>query len=205
MPVAPVVRFSAGRFRHAATASCSTQPSAPVKLTAVAPMAKPALPPWISSISPAGGKVESLAQIRVIFGKPVTEVTSLSGDGPRAVLDHVTIEPPLKGRFTVLTPRMIGFVAEQALPVGTRVRVTLTAGLHDLAGDALGNDLAWTFETVPVEFTNLPQLTVPGDESTPPPVGVRPKIPRYRQRRSTKLRWPATHAWPAPATAFRSP
>ncbi len=158
------------------TSSCSTQPATPSKLAAVAPLAKPALPAWISSVSPAGGEVESLAQIRVIFSKPVTQVESLSGDGPRTVLDHVTIEPTLKGRFTVLTPRMIGFVAEQALPVGTRVRVTLTAGLRDLAGDVLGSDVAWTFETAPVDFTNLPKLTAPDDESTPPPVGKRPKI-----------------------------
>ncbi len=159
-----------------ATASCSTQPAAPAKLPAVAPIAKPVLPAWIASVSPVGGKVESLAQIRVIFSKPIAPVASLSGDGPRAILDHVTIDPPLKGRFTVLTPRMIGFVAEQALPVGTRVRVTLASGLRDLAGDALNGDLAWTFETAAVEFTNLPELTVPDGESTPPPVGLRPKI-----------------------------
>jgi hypothetical protein len=59
------------------TAACSTQPAAPAKLAPVAPLAKPALPPWISSISPTGAKVESLSQVRVIFNKPVTKVESL--------------------------------------------------------------------------------------------------------------------------------
>ncbi|MGA8533877.1 MAG: Ig-like domain-containing protein, partial [Candidatus Tumulicola sp.] len=159
-----------------ASASCSTQPAAPAKLARVAPLAKPVLPPWIASISPTGGKVESLTQIRVIFSKPIAKVESLSGDGPRAVLEHVTIEPALKGRFAVLTPRMIGFIAEQALPVGTRVRVALTSGLRDLAGDSLASDLSWTFETESLEFSNLPQLTAADGESTPGPVGLRPKI-----------------------------
>ncbi len=121
--------------------------------------------------------MQSLAQIRIIFAKPVTKIEALSGDGPREVLDHVRIEPALKGRFSVLTPRMIGFVAEQALPIGTRVRVTLTAGLRNLDGDALPNDLAWTFETAPLELRGLPKLTTSDDESTPAPAGLDPKIP----------------------------
>ncbi|MBV8372674.1 MAG: Ig-like domain-containing protein, partial [Candidatus Eremiobacteraeota bacterium] len=158
-----------------AVAACSTQPSPPARLVAVAPLPKPSLPAWIAAVSPAGDKVESLAQIRVIFNKPVTRVESLSGDGPRAVLDHVSLEPAMRGRFTVLTPRMIGFVAEQALPIGTRARITLTAGLRDLAGDSLDHDLAWTFETKALTLKDLPKLTG-DDESTPAPVGLRPKM-----------------------------
>ena len=158
-------------------AACSTQPAPPAKLAPVAALARPALPPWIASVSPSGGGVVSLAQVRVIFAKPVTKVEALSGDGPRAVLDHVRIEPALKGRFSVLTPRMVGFIPDQALPVGTRVRVTLTAGLRDLDGDALPGDLAWTFETAPLELKHLPKLTAADDESTPPPAGLAPKIP----------------------------
>lgn len=71
---------------------------------------------------------------------------------------------------------MIGFVGDQALPIGTRVRVTLTAGLHDLAGDVLAHDLAWTFETDPLQFTSLPQLRASDDEATPAPVGLQPKL-----------------------------
>jgi uncharacterized protein YfaS (alpha-2-macroglobulin family) len=127
------------------------------------------------SVSPIG-KAETLAQIRVIFDKPVTPVEALSGSGPRDVLSHVSIEPAFAGHFTVLTPRMIGFVADQALPIGSRVRVTLRAGLRDLTGDALAGDLAWTFETEPLQFSGLPQIKAADDESTPPPVGLRPKL-----------------------------
>jgi uncharacterized protein YfaS (alpha-2-macroglobulin family) len=158
-----------------AISSCTPSAPAPAKLAAVSPMAKPALPPWIASISPLG-KAESLAQIRVIFAKPVTSLQSLSGEGPRAVLDHVSIEPALRGHFVVLTPRMIGFVADQAIPVGTRVRVTLSAGLRDLAGDALTKDLAWTFETDDLAFSGLPSVSPSPDETAPPPVGLRPTI-----------------------------
>jgi len=157
-------------------AACSTPPGQPQKLPAVAALPKPQVPPWIASVSPVGGNVESLAQIRVIFAKPVTRVESLAGDGPADVLQHVRIDPALKGRFVVLTPRMIGFVADQALPIGTRARVTLTAGLRDLDGDTLPADLAWTFETAPLEFSALPSVVATDDESTPAPVGLHPKL-----------------------------
>ncbi|MBV8489797.1 MAG: Ig-like domain-containing protein, partial [Candidatus Eremiobacteraeota bacterium] len=156
------------------TGSKGTAP-APVKLTPVAGLPKPSLPPWIQSVSPLSD-AQSLAQIRVIFNKPVTKVESLSGDGPTEVLSHVSIDPPLQGHFTVLTPRMIGFVADQALPVGSRVKVTLSAGLSDLDGDSLASDLAWTFETQPLSFDALPQLKASEDEDTPAPVGTRPAL-----------------------------
>lgn len=122
------------------------------------------------------GNAASLAQIRVIFAKPVTKVEALSGVGPQSVLGHFAIAPALRGHFVVLTPRMVGFVAEQALPLGTRVRVTLTSGLRDLAGDALSGDLAWTFETDPIGFRDLPQTKASDDEPTPQPVGLRPAL-----------------------------
>ena len=113
----------------AAASACSAPGPEAAKLAPVASVPNPSLPPWITSISPTR-TAQSLAQIRVIFAKPVTKVEALSGDGPREVLDRITIEPALRGHFTVLTPQMIGFVAEQALPVGTRVRVTLHTGLR---------------------------------------------------------------------------
>ncbi len=155
--------------------ACANPAANAPRLAAVEALPKPSLPPWIASISPTG-TADTLAQVRVIFGKPVTAVEALSGDGPRDVLSHVSIAPALRGHFTVLTPRMIGFVPDQALPIGTRVRITLHAGLHDLDGDRLDQDLAWTFETAALSFTNLPQLSAPDDEATPGPVDVRPKL-----------------------------
>ncbi|MGA9944652.1 MAG: Ig-like domain-containing protein, partial [Candidatus Cybelea sp.] len=155
--------------------ACANPAANAPKLIPIQALPKPTLPPWIASISPTG-TADTLAQVRVIFGKPVTAVEALSGDGPRDVLSHVSIAPALRGHFTVLTPRMIGFVPDQALPIGTRVRITLTAGLHDLDGDRLDQDLAWTFETPALSFTNMPQLSAPDDEATPGPVDVRPKL-----------------------------
>jgi uncharacterized protein YfaS (alpha-2-macroglobulin family) len=159
----------------AAITSCTGgAPSVP-RLLAVAALPKPSLPPWIASISPTR-TAQTLSQIRVIFAKPVTPVEALSGQGQSDVLDRIRIEPQLAGHFVVLTPRMIGFVADRALPIGTRVRVTLAAGLRDLSGDALQQDLAWTFETEALSFSSLPQLTAGDDEATPAPVGLQPKL-----------------------------
>jgi uncharacterized protein YfaS (alpha-2-macroglobulin family) len=163
----------------AALAACSgaQKPGAPAggPLPAVAALPGPKLPGWIASISPTK-RAQSLAQVRIIFAKPVTTLGSLEGAGPADVLGHIKIEPNLAGKFVVLTPRMIGFVPEQALPTGTRVRVTLTAGLRDLDGDTLGDDLAWTFETEPVGFTDIPSLGSNQDGETPPPSDVRPTL-----------------------------
>ncbi|HEY2475255.1 MAG TPA: Ig-like domain-containing protein [Candidatus Cybelea sp.] len=157
-----------------AVASCTGRPG-PAKLVPVAALPKPSLPPWIASISPTQNAA-TLAQVRVIFAKPVAPVAALSGDGARGVLEHLEVAPPLAGHFTLLTPRMVGFVADRALPIGTRVRVTLKAGLRDLAADALQSDLAWTFETESLAFTDLPQLRSGDDESTAAPVDVRPTL-----------------------------
>jgi hypothetical protein len=161
----------------AAVTSCNQNAPTPTKLSPVAPLVKPVLPTWIASISPTG-KTESLAQVRVIFAKPVAKVEALSGAGPADVLSHFSLDPPLKGKFSLLTPRMVGFVAEQALPIGTRVAVKLSAGLHDLDGDTLANDLAWTFETDPLAMTNLPSLKAAQDESATP--GPAPTLPTLK-------------------------
>jgi alpha-2-macroglobulin len=161
----------------AALAACTTTAPVAKKMPAVSALPKPAIPPWIASISPVGPNVTSLSQIRVIFAKPVTKVEALSGAGPRDVLDHIRIDPALAGHFVVLTPRMVGFVADQALPIGARARVTLTAGLRDLDGDALDHDIAWTFETQPIAFTDLPQISpTSSDDPSPPPVGLSPVL-----------------------------
>jgi alpha-2-macroglobulin len=170
------VRFLLGVFVIAiAAASCGAPETAAPRLPAVAARPKPSLPPWIASISPLE-KAQSLAQIRIIFAKPMTPVEALSGAGPTSVLAHLSIQPELHGHFSVLTPRMVGFVAEQALPTGTRVAVTLSTGLRDLSGDKLDHDLVWTFETGALEFSDLPQVSPSPDEPTPQPVGLRPVL-----------------------------
>ncbi len=145
------------------------------RLAEIDAQAAPTLPAWISSVSPTR-TAQTLSQIRVIFAKPVTTVGALEGDGPREVLDHLQLDPDLPGKFVVLTPRMIGFVPERALPIGTRVRVTLTKGLHDLSGDALAYDLAWTFETSPLAFSDFSTASEGADQPTPQPTGLTPKL-----------------------------
>jgi uncharacterized protein YfaS (alpha-2-macroglobulin family) len=156
-----------------ALVSCG-QPG-PAKLEAVAPLARPALPSWIASISPTKS-AQNLAQIRVIFNKPIVPLEAVSSAQTGDVLSHFAITPQLAGHFTVLTPRMVGFVAERALPIGTRVRVTLSAGLKDTAGDTLAQDLAWTFATDPLAVSDMPQIKPPDSEETASPVELDPAL-----------------------------
>ena len=169
-------RFLSIALASLALVACSQGPRVTDKLAAVQPLPKPSLPSWISSISPTV-TAQSLAQIRIVFAKPVSAVEALESDGPRDVLSHIAIAPNVKGRFVVLTPRMVGFVADQALPIGSRVRVTITQGLKDLAGDTLDHDVAWTFETKSMTLTALPNASAAPGESTPAPFGLDQQIP----------------------------
>ncbi len=102
------------------------------------------------------------------------------------MLAHFSISPALGGRFVLLTPRMVGFVADQALPVGTRVRVTLGAGLRDLAGDSLARRLAWTFGTPALNLTDLPQLGPDEDGDDAGAGGRKSEARDHRERRARR-------------------
>ncbi len=136
--------------------STTDQPEAPPEpLAEVAELPDPELPTWIEQISPTG-KANTLAQIRIRFADALVPVESLESPDRAAILEKFEIFPEIPGQFRFLTPRMIGFQADRAIPKATRLRVTLKAGLADLANHRLTQDLAWTFETEPIQITNLP-------------------------------------------------
>ena len=127
----------------------------PEPLPAVAELPDPELPDWIEQISPTG-EAETLAQIRIRFAEPLVAVESLESPARKSTLEKFEIFPPIPGEFRFLTPRMVGFQADRAIPKATRMRVTLKSGLQDLSGHALDQDIAWTFTTEPIKITDLP-------------------------------------------------
>ncbi|MDE5119745.1 MAG: alpha-2-macroglobulin family protein, partial [Trichodesmium sp. St19_bin1] len=72
-------------------------------------------------------------------------------------LKQFEIFPELPGQFRFLTPKMVGFQLEEALPKSAIFKVTLKSGLSDLKNHQLDQDLVWTFNTEPVKLTNLPR------------------------------------------------
>ncbi len=122
----------------------------------VAPLPQPQIPDWIEQISPTK-EAEPLAQIRIRFKDPVIPLESLDSPEQQIKLNLFQIQPALPGRFRFLTPRMVGFQADEPLPKATRIQVTVKAGLADLNNHRLTQDLAWTFTTDPIQITNLPQ------------------------------------------------
>jgi uncharacterized protein YfaS (alpha-2-macroglobulin family) len=141
-----------------AAAGCSSPPAGPsaaTPLPAVTALAPQPLPSWIASISPRGSAADG-AQIRIRFNADVVPVESLEAPDKSAALARFATVPALPGRFTFLTPRMVGFEADAPFPHASRIRVTLAAGLGDLAGHRLAGDYAWTFETQPVDLSGLP-------------------------------------------------
>jgi uncharacterized protein YfaS (alpha-2-macroglobulin family) len=124
-------------------------------LPSIALLPLPQLPNWIEQISPTG-QSEPLAQIRIRFKDPLIPVEQIDSPNQKELLKKLEILPPVSGKFRFLTPRMVGFQADEALPKATRFQVTLKAGLKDLNNHQLEQDLAWTFNTEPIQITNLP-------------------------------------------------
>jgi uncharacterized protein YfaS (alpha-2-macroglobulin family) len=157
---------------------CSTANIFPgsAPLPTVEALPNPTLPDWIEQISPLGD-AETKAQIRVRFKEALIPVESLESEKQQDLLKKFELVPPLPGQFRFLTPRMVGFQADQAIPKAARVRVTLKEGLADLKNHRLEKDLAWTFNTEPIKLSNLPS-SYSGE--TPPeltnPIDVKPTL-----------------------------
>jgi hypothetical protein len=154
------------------SAGCNQRVPAPSQepLPAVSPLPSPPAQAPIQSVSPVG-TADTLAQIRVVFSDDLIPLERLESPDEAAILAHFSISPALPGTFRFLTPRMIGFEADKAWPVATRVRVTIAQGLRDLHGHALAGDLSWTFQTAAVALDQLPGKN--GDDE---PLDLRPKI-----------------------------
>jgi hypothetical protein len=136
----------------------------------------PQLPDWIESVTPLG-EAQPRSQILIRFKEPLIPLESLDSDDRSNLLNKFEIIPPLPGQFRFLTPRMVGFQFEKALPKATRVRVTLKAGLQDLSKHELAEDLAWTFNTEKIKITDLPNPQKEGEaESESEPIDINPTL-----------------------------
>ena len=158
-------------FAIAGCHSGGTNAPAPLELVAPAPVATPQ--GLIASFAPQG-TVDTLAQVRVIFRNDLIPLEKLESADEAAVLAKFTIAPALPGHFRFLTPRMIGFQADAALPLATRVRVTVAKGLSDTGGHVLANDFTWTFNTAEVTLSDLPLQDDAKSQADPGPLD--PKI-----------------------------
>ncbi|KAF3890759.1 alpha-2-macroglobulin family protein [Tolypothrix bouteillei VB521301] len=138
-------------------AGCGFVSIAPRKeqLPTVSVLNPPQLPDWIEQISPLSDS-EPLNQIRIRFKEALIPVESLDSAEQQGLLKKFEIVPSIPGHFRFLTPRMVGFQVEEALPKATRFQVTLKAGLADLKNHRLNQDLAWTFNTELIKLTDLP-------------------------------------------------
>ncbi|MGB3535024.1 MAG: Ig-like domain-containing protein [Microcoleaceae cyanobacterium] len=143
-------------------------------LTAVSSLPLPQLPDWIEEISPTG-ETTSSSQVRIRFKYPLIPVEQLDSPRQRQLLNQFEMTPNLPGHFRFLTPRMVGFQADKALPLSTRVQVRLKQGLEDLNDHRLEQDLAWTFRTESIQFSDLPG-TETRSGSVENPVGLMPQL-----------------------------
>ncbi|MDZ8108792.1 MAG: alpha-2-macroglobulin [Nostoc sp. DedQUE12a] len=144
------------------------------QLPTVSPLTPPKLPDWIEQISPIGN-AKPLNQIRIRFKEALIPVENLDSPEQQKLLQKFAIWPPLPGEFRFLTPRMVGFQAQKALPKATRLQVTLKSGLADLKNHRLDKDLAWTFNTESINLTNLPGVN-PIEKADAEPIDLQQKL-----------------------------
>ncbi|ODG98345.1 hypothetical protein A4S05_09475 [Nostoc sp. KVJ20] len=144
------------------------------QLPAVSSLTPPKLPDWIEQISPIGD-AKPLNQIRIRFKEALIPVESLDSPEQQKILEKFALWPPLPGQFRFLTPRMVGFQADKALPIATRFQVTLKAGLADLKNHRLDKDLPWTFNTESINLTNLPGVN-PIEKADIEPIDLQQKL-----------------------------
>ncbi|MGI8502604.1 MAG: alpha-2-macroglobulin family protein [Hassallia sp.] len=144
------------------------------QLPEVSALTPPNLPDWISQISPLGD-AKPLQQIRIRFKEALIPLESLDNPEQEGLLQKFELTPNLLGHFRFLTPRMVGFEAEKALPKATRFKVTLKAGLADLKKHRLQKDLAWSFNTEVINLTNLPGVN-PIEKSEAESIDLKEKL-----------------------------
>ncbi|WP_308255456.1 MG2 domain-containing protein [Geminocystis sp. GBBB08] len=141
-------------------------------LPSVSSIPLPTLPNWIEQITPIN-EAKPLSQILIRFKNPLIPLEKLDTPQQENLLTKFEILPPLAGQFRILTPKMVGFQADKALPKATRIKVTLKSGLSDLKNNTLAEDLAWTFTTETIKLTNLPGKTKDSDEQIEP-IDIKP-------------------------------
>jgi uncharacterized protein YfaS (alpha-2-macroglobulin family) len=141
----------------AACHSRTPQPAATLAAVEPATAPSPAANSPIAAYAPnSDDEADTLAQIRVIFRDDVIPLEKLESADETALLAKFSIEPALPGHFRFLTPRMVGFQADAAIPIATRVRVTVAKGIRDAHGRTLAHDFTWSFETADVTIGGLP-------------------------------------------------
>ncbi|MCM1983510.1 alpha-2-macroglobulin family protein [Lyngbya confervoides] len=143
-------------------------------LPEVAAIPVPALPDWIEDISPTQDSTP-LSPIRIRFKDPLIPLEQIDSPRQQEILENFALYPAIPGKFRFLTPRMVGFQLDQALPQATRLRVTLKAGLSDLQQHRLEEDLAWTFSTAPLSLTDLPGEAAKAEQEADP-LDLKPQL-----------------------------
>ena len=178
----------------AALVSCGGPPRTARSLAPVAALPKPSLPPWIASISPAGTAAIARADPHHLRQAGHAGRRRSPAPARTTCSSHVSHRAArLRGHFTVLTPRMIGFVADQALPIGTRVRVTLPPACAISTATRWRSDLSWTLRNrrrSPSRPSADAGRATTKRRRRPSACGRSFKSPRTP--RSTQPRWPRT-------------
>ncbi|MGC9521770.1 MAG: Ig-like domain-containing protein [Anaerolineae bacterium] len=91
--------------------------------------------------------VETDATLTVIFDRPVVPLTTLAQ--MENLPDPLTLEPEVAGTGEWLNTSIYVFRPEETLAGGMTYRATISAGLEDIAGNALIEDHTWQFTTAP--------------------------------------------------------
>ena len=98
-------------------------------------------------VSSPRGETATIDQTQTIFVSfneamvPLKEVPQDEDSGP------MIIEPKMRGKYRWMGTRTLAFIPADTLPFATGFTVTIPAGTRSIAGDRLGKEHRWQFET----------------------------------------------------------
>jgi OOP family OmpA-OmpF porin len=122
------------------------------KAVAAAPMAKDTTPPYVTLAIPYNGNVDVPVhrRVRVAFSEPIDPATINS--------KTVTLSQGktlIAGTVVAPTSTTASFTQANNLAPNTLYTGRVTAGVQDLAGNAMASDYVWSFRTAPAPATKV--------------------------------------------------
>jgi uncharacterized protein YfaS (alpha-2-macroglobulin family) len=104
----------------------------------------------VTQVIPADGssQVETDATLLVTFSQPVVPLTAISDPAAADLSNPLRLLPDVDGVGEWLNTSTFTFRPSEPLAGGTVYTATVSAGLTDVEGDVLSEDVSWSFTTV---------------------------------------------------------
>jgi|GEM_PF-3767421 len=124
-----------------------------------------ATPPTVTAISPASGSTD------IALSSPISVAFSEAMDTSTINAASFLVSSgsnPISGVITFNTANTVAtFTPSLALPAGSIISAGITVAMKDQAGNAIAANASWTFQTRPLNYIPIVQITATGTRVVP--------------------------------------